>query len=170
MENLKANKLILKKLYSNNNKDILFTIKGLRNAGNIEIIPYLIKLLNEKNDAEIKNAIASYFNDLTVQEATTQIIDAIKNDNLKNIHHILLSSCWQSNLDYSNYIDVFINIFISGTYIDAIEAFTIIENFDNKFTKEEIQNYTLKLKSEISNIDEDRKELLVELVNVLEKL
>ena len=48
MANLKANKLIIKKLFSNNVEDILFAIKGLRNTGNVEILPYLITLLNDQ--------------------------------------------------------------------------------------------------------------------------
>jgi len=170
MVNSKANKLIIKKLFSNNVKDILFTIKGLRNTGNIEIIPELIKLLNQNNDTQVKNNLTSFFNDLKFKEATNEIIKALKNDNFKKIHHILLSSCWQSGLDYSIYINVFIDIFISGTYLDAIESFTIIENFEGKISIEQIKDAILKLKSEINNIENDKKELLVELVHVLEKM
>jgi len=170
MANLKANKLIIKKLFSNNVEDILFAIKGLRNTGNVEILPYLITLLNENDDKKVKNALASFFNDIKSKKIATQIIDAIKNDKFKKIHHVLLSSCWQSNLDYSNYFNVFIDKFISGTYIDAIETLTIIENFDRKINDEEIQNSISKLKSEINNITADKKELLVELVHVLESM
>ena len=170
MANLKANKLIIKKLFSNNVKDVLFTIKGLRNTGNVEIIPHLIKLLNEHDDKKVKDALSIFFNDLKSQKASEQIIDAVKNDDLKNIHHILLSSCWQSNLDYSSYFNEFIDKFFSGTYLDSIETLTVIENFDSKISDVNLQNAMSKLKFEINNVTADKKELLVELVHVLERM
>ena len=170
MTNSKADKLIIQKLFSNNVKDVLFTIKGLRNTGNVEIIPQLIKLLNQNNDTNVKNDLIHFFNDLKFQEAAGEIIKALKDDNLKNTHQTLLSSCWQSGLDYSSYTNVFIDKFISGTYLEAIESFTVIENFEGKIGGELVEDSIKKLKSEINSVEADKKELLVELVHVLERM
>ena len=166
----KTDKLIIKKLFSNNVKDILFTIKGLRNTGNVEIIPHLIKLLNQNNDTKVENDLTSFFNDLKFQEAANEIIKALKDNSLKNTHQALLSSCWQSGLDYSAYINVFVDKFITGTYLEAIESFTVIENFEGKIGEEQVEDSIKKLKFEINNVEADKKELLVELVHVLERL
>jgi hypothetical protein len=40
---------------------------------------------------------------------------------------MLVSSCWQSGLDYSEFVIDFTNLFITGDYVTALECFTVIE-------------------------------------------
>ena len=40
---------------------------------------------------------------------------------------MLVSSCWQSGLDYSEFAGDFANVFIRGDYMTALECFTVIE-------------------------------------------
>ncbi|MBN1252722.1 MAG: hypothetical protein JXR51_03475 [Bacteroidales bacterium] len=170
MADSKANQLQIKKLFGNNIEDILFTINGLRNTGNTQILPHLIKLLNQNKNTKVRKALTDFFNDIKSQEAVNEIVTALKNNEYLEIHNILLSACWQSGLDFSNYIDVFIDIFIKGSYLEAIEAFTVIENIDKNVNGEIIESSISKLKSEITSFEADKKELMVELVHVLKRM
>jgi hypothetical protein len=63
-----------------------------------------------------------------------------------------LAVCWESGLDYSSYLDVFVDALITGNEIVAIEAYTLILEFAKKdspvkqaiedITKTDQQNYS----------------------------
>jgi len=168
MNEEKQNKLIIKKLQSNDVEEVLFTIKELRNTGNKNLIPPVIDLLAKHKSEKVKKAIINFLYDLKYQSATPYIVDAIQSNDYKNIRKQLLSVGWQSRLDFSDYINVFIDHFINGSFEEAFEAFTVIDSMDAKIEEETANEAIKSLKNEINNISESKKELLVELVHILE--
>ncbi len=168
MNEIKQNKLIINKLQSTDIEEVLFAIKELRNTGNKNLIPAVIELLANHKSEKVKKQITELLYDLKYQAAAPFIIKAIQSNNFKNIRELLLSVCWQSRLDFSEYIPVFIKLFIEGNFNEAFEAFTVIDSMDAKIEKKIVTGSIDKLKNEISNIAENKKELLVELVHILE--
>ena len=164
----KKNKLVIDKLLSNNTKEVLFTINKLRNIGNKDLIPHLIDLLATHKSDEIKQSVVNLLYDLKYQTAADKIISAIESDKYLNIRTELLTVCWQSSLDFSKYIDVFTQIFISADFKEAFEAFTVIESVEEKLDAKLAEESIIALKNIVSNIDESKKELLSELIHVLE--
>lgn len=168
MNEEKYNKIIINKLYSKDINEVLFAIKELRNTGNKNQIPALIELLANHKSEKVKKQITELLYDLKYQAAASFIIEAIQSVNFKNIRELLLSVCWQSRLDFSEYIPVFIEQFITGNFNQAFEAFTVIDSMDAKIEKKLIKDSINKLKNKISSIDENKKELLIELVHLLQ--
>ncbi len=169
MSESKQNKLIINRLLSDNTEEVLFTINKLRNTGNKELIPYLIDMLATHKSTKVKDSIINLFYDLKYQSAVDAIIKAIKSDKYSIILEQLLSICWQSSLDFSNYIDVLTEKFIKSSFKEAFEAFTAIESIESKVDSKLAENCVAALKKEINNIEENKKELLVELVHILER-
>ena len=168
MDILKQNKLIIKKLHSKDVSEVLFSLKEMRNTGNKDLIlPVIDLLLNHQNES-VKKEIISLLYDLKYQSAAKHIISAIKSDKYAEIRAQLLSVCWQSRLDFSSYVPEFVKIFISGNFNEAFEAFTAIDSMDGKIEADVITESIKSLKNEINNIAESKKELLVELVHILE--
>ena len=164
-------KLIAEKLQSTRTDEVLFTIKQMRNTGESKILPFLFERLANTKSEEIKLAIISLLNDLKDKNCRIEIIKALKNDNFKNIHQEILATCWQSGLDYSDDIDLFVSLFITRDFGVAFEAFTIIDNFEEAIEAEKINPLLKDLKSSISKFKETQKEgLFVELVHILEGL
>ncbi|MCF6241715.1 MAG: HEAT repeat domain-containing protein [Bacteroidales bacterium] len=168
MDKLKQNKLIINKLQSNDIEEVLFALKELRNTGNKNLIPVVIELLSKHKNERVKKSITELLYDLKYQAAAPYIVEAIKSDNYKEIRAQLLSVCWQSRLDFSEYIPVFIEQFIKGSFSVAFEAFTAIDSMDAKIEENLALESIKKLKNELSSIAENKKELLVELVHILE--
>jgi hypothetical protein len=82
---------------------------------------------------------------------------------------MLISSCWQSGLNYSEYSADLAKVFLNGDYITAIECLTVIEESIqnlNKATRAKI----LKILNEnpVTQINE-KKELTLELIAILER-
>ena len=168
MSESKQNKLIINRLLSDNTDEVIFTINKLRNTGNKNLIPYLIDLLATHKSNKVKESIINLLYDLKYQSATEAVINAIKSDEYAHIREQLLSVCWQSSLDFSNYIDVLTEKFIKGNFKESFEAFTAIENIEKKLDAELANRSITALKDVISNIEESKKELLIELVHILE--
>ena len=168
MSKSEQNNLIKKKLLSNNIKEVLFTINKLRNTGSKEIVPSLIDLMSSSKSEEVKKSVLGLLYDIKYQTAVVEIINAISSDKYLNIRTELLTICWQSSLDFSNYIDVLTDIFITGNFTESFEAFTAIESIEEKLDSELVKQSIANLKSVISTIDDSKKELLAELVHVIE--
>ena len=168
MSESKQNKLIINRLLSDNTDEVIFTINKLRNTGNKNLIPYLIDMLATHKSNKVKKSIINLLYDLKYQSAVEAIIEAIKSDKYAHILGNLLSICWQSSLDFSNYIDVLTEKFINGSFKESFEAFTAIESIEGKLDRKLAENSTSALKNEIKNIEETKKELLIELVHIIE--
>jgi len=167
----KTTKLIVKKLQSTKTQEVLFAIKQIRNTGNPKILPFLIELLANSKLEEVKSAIIDLLNDLKNKDCRIEIINTLRNDKFKNIHKEILTTCWQSGLDYSDNIDLFVELFTTRDFGVAFEAFTIVDNYEEKFEPEKIKPLIKYLKSNISSFTGTEKEgLFVEMVHILERL
>jgi hypothetical protein len=82
---------------------------------------------------------------------------------------MLVSSCWQSGLNYSDYATDLVKVFLSGDYITAIECLTVIEETVNELS-ESVKNEIIKMleESPISQISE-KQSLILELISILER-
>mgnify|MGYP001046011424 FL=1 len=64
----------------------------------------------------------------------------------------LLRICWESAIDFSEYLDVFVDMLLHEDFIAALEASTVIENLHGNIPEEKIHIAIQRLKSE-SNED-----------------
>ena len=132
-------------------------------------IGLLTSFFNETNDSPVRKTIRQFMNDLKDQSATTEIMAEIKKQWKPETIAMLISSCWQSGLDYSAYSLDLVDVFLKGDYITALECFTIIEESAN--------NLTIKRKNEIIKYIENnsfsllngKKTLAQELVSILSR-
>jgi hypothetical protein len=170
MNAIKSINLVIEKLFSKKSNEVLFAINQIRHSGNPAILPHIIELLNSEKNIEIKSAIIELLNDLKIQTGTLEIIKALKNSKYKSIQKILLISCWHSGLNYTEHLNFFVDLFISGNFEIAFEAFTIIENMESGVGQKIIEPLLEKLKSGVTDPTKEKTDLLIELVNVLENL
>ncbi len=171
MEDKKKITGLIKGIKSDNNETVLSTIKEIRKEGNTTILPELIYLLHTTNNEEIKISVTNLLNDLKDNKAAPLIIDAINNNEYKNIKHTLISSCWKSGLDYRNYLNVFVDLAIKSDYDIALEAFTVIENLPRDIDEDEILKAINNIKKNIiTGKNQEKQMLLNELIKVIQNL
>ncbi len=165
---MQENKKILELLKSDKKKDILSAFEKIQIKGNYTYLPYIFDIYKNFKEEEIKNYIFNMLCNINNNENTKYIIDYIKKENYKSIKKDLLTICWNSRLDFSPYLSVFVDLFINEDFEIAFDAFTVIENIEHKYDKEIIDKEIIKLKDCLEIISQDKKELLVELVKILE--
>jgi len=101
----------------------------------ISLLNYLVEL-DEKEDKTTIIAITKVLSFCTKDFVRAPIVETLKNiDSSNAIKSSLLAVCWESGLDYSDYLDVFVDALIKGNEAVAIEAYTMILEFTNKNSK-----------------------------------
>ena len=171
MEDKKKIAELIKGIKSKDENTVLNTVKQIRKEGSTAILPELIYLLNNTNSNDIKKTTTNILNDLKDNKAVPHIIEAIKNEQFSNIKHTLISSCWQSGLDYSKDINIFVDQIIKSDFSLAFEAFTVIENMQDNISKDiiipELEKIDISLKNEKNK---EKQMLLNELIKLFQEI
>jgi hypothetical protein len=116
------------KLNAESKKIVTNAIISLRNEDPFKgAIGLLASLFDRTNDLIIKDLICSFLNDIKEPGVRMEIVAEIKKLYKPETISMLVSSCWQSGLDYSEFVIDFTNLFITGDYVTALECFTVIE-------------------------------------------
>ncbi|MBI9068190.1 MAG: hypothetical protein JEZ09_12930 [Salinivirgaceae bacterium] len=163
----KKNSELIKDLFAVDKKIVTKAITDIRNHGNNELLKALIKLYDKNDDKELRNTIAGVFNDLKDQKAGELIIQSIRENSNKDVKKMLISSCWQSRLNYMDYLELFIDIVLCEDFILSFEAFTVIENIEEKTTAERKNKLINYITTNIGKCINDNKALADDLVQIV---
>lgn len=133
------------KIRSRDSRSVLKAISHLRDEEPWEgAIGILVDLYDETNDIAVQNAVRDFLNDLKDKSAGREVIAELKKKRKPQTMVMLVSSCWQSRLDFSEYLHDFAEVFVSSDLAMAIECYTVI--------KESADRVAIKVKNEVSDI------------------
>jgi hypothetical protein len=110
-------------------------------------IGLLTAFYDRTDNHPVKRIIENFMNDLKDPSTRAEVITELRKAWNPDTISMLVSSCWQSGLDYSEYSLDLTNIFLSCDYVTAIECLTVME--------ETVKNLTRKKKDEIIKIIEE---------------
>jgi len=161
--------LLIKQLQSSDANLVKETIQQLRFEGNNEMLLPLANLYANSQNNEIKQELYSLFSDLKNQASAEYIISFLKLKELESIKEPLLSTCWQSRIDYSAFLEYFIDLVCHEPFSIAFEAFTVIENLESKVTVERKNELLAYIKSVIKSSDAKNKVLVDDLISIIEQ-
>jgi len=134
-----------------------------------EAIGLLTAYYDKTNDMQVRKSIAGFMNDLKDQSACIEVIKEIRKEWKPNTISMLISSCWQSGLNYSDFSIDLAKVFLQGDYVTAIECLTVIEESVQELSKEK-RNEVIKLIEENPFPRTDEKSTLtLELITILER-
>jgi hypothetical protein len=98
----------------------------------VSLLTYL-RALEEKEDKETIAAIIKVLSFCTKDFVKAPIIDTIKHVEASSaVKAALIAICWESGLDYTNYLNVFVDALLEDNEIVAIESYTLIMELDEK--------------------------------------
>jgi len=145
----------------------LETMAEVRVLGDSSFIQILIDLLVTTSNKEIEDEIISVLNDLKDQKSVLPLVEAVTNERYKSKLTPIVAACWHCELDFSDYLDVFVDIVIQNEYNAAFEAFTVIENNMDVYPNDQLYRNIEKLKSISLANDDPKQALYVELIHLL---
>jgi hypothetical protein len=144
-------------------------IKSLREESPFKgAVELLTSYYDSRSEISIKRLIAEFFNDLKDPSLCEEVITEIKRDIRPETMRMLVTSCWQSGLDYTGYFQDFTKLFLSGDYMTALECFTVLECSAANLTKSEKETIIKTIKENTRSISGDKKKLAIELISILE--
>jgi hypothetical protein len=145
------------------------SIKSLRDESPFRgAIGLFVAFYNESDNSSVKRIIKEFLNDLKDQSSCEEVIAEIKKELKPETLRMLVSSCWQSGLNYSGYSSDFADLFLSGDYMTAIECFTVIESSVQNLTGPEKDSIIKKIREGSSDGIGEKTALALELISVLE--
>ena len=135
-------------LNKDNNNLVNEAIGKLRDEQPFEgAIGLLTSFYDRTDDFGIRKTIEGFMNDIKDQSACNEVIGEIRKPWKDETISMLVSSCWQSGLNYSEFSADFAHVFVKGDYITAIECLTVIE--------ESASDMAMEVKDEIKRIVSD---------------
>ena len=99
-------------------------------------------------------------------EPSRIIINAIENKDFADQLPVLVAACWKNGLNYEEYTETFVQVFIEGDFQLAFDAFTVIDNIE-KIKKQDAERCLIKLRNAFDDINDDKKRLITELINII---
>lgn len=166
----KKDELLLKNLFSANRQTVTEAITEIKESGNSNLIPGLIEIYYSSADNEINKMIYSILAELKYTSAVPLIIEAIQNEKYADIRESLIKICWENGLDYTPYISLFTDLVISGDFMTAFEAFTVIENMEGSIPEEKVEENVVKLKKAVKVADKEKSKFLTDLISIIQQL
>jgi hypothetical protein len=157
-------------LIRDNNIVIAEAIELLRQEKPFEgAIGLLADFYDKTGDFSIRKSIAGFMNDLKDQSACEEVIAQIRKKWKSDTVSMLVSSCWQSGLNYSDFATDLAKVFLSCDYVTAIECLTVIEETVKELSVP-VKNEIIKMleESPISQFSE-KQSLTLELISILER-
>lgn len=144
-------KQLIADLNSGNTPKISNALKSLQVNGDITVIRPLIELLKTDLSHQLETEILEFLGDIKVTTASSEIIAVLKDEKFIKQRQQVLSTIWNSKIDYSKYIAEFVEIACEGNFMEALECLTIIENLDGPFEENHILECQLHLRDYIED-------------------
>ena len=161
-------KAVVDTLKSINDEQIISLIQEFRENGDLFIVEPLIELLYSNRSYSLKEAILDFIGDIRNQDAALIITNSIQKHLGDPNTTGLVSACWQSILDFSSEIPLFIDILCKGDYITSFEAFTVIENSIGNISYNNIDLYIATIESRLKDASIEKQSLLTETIVLFE--
>jgi hypothetical protein len=155
-------------LNENNDEASVRAILFLREEESFEgAVALLSGLYDRTSNQLISKTIESFFNDIKDSSVRPEVMDEIKKNRRNETTRMLLSSCWQSGLDYSGWVVDLTEIFIESDYLLGLECMTIIENSIENISKATRIKMIKMIESGLKSYSGEKSSLALELVNIL---
>ena len=166
-ENQRTIKELRSGLSSSDTSILIQTLQEVKSAGSSVLIPELVGLLRRTNSQEIRDHVTDILNHLKNQSSADELVKELRKEDEPDVVSYLIAACWKNGLDYSAYIDDFIQAFILFDYIIALDALTVIENATRNLERAATTTRINRLKQQMEQMEENKRVLVMELIHVL---
>jgi hypothetical protein len=158
-------------LFKKNNKSAISeAIILLRDGEPFEgVIGLLTSFYNGSDDKSIMKIIENFFNDIKDHSVRPEVIAEIRKPWKAHTISMLVSSCWQSGLDYSDYLADMARVFLKSDYPTAVECMTVIAESVNNGTRERKDEIIKIVRDSPFSFTNEKYALTEELISILER-
>lgn len=145
--------LIIADLRSDDPKKVKKAIKSLEVHGNASVIKPIFAILKEGLSDKLHAELVELLCSLKDSSVVAEVMDVLEDPEMREIRPLVLTTIWNMKVDFSDYIDDFVLIATTGSFIEALDCLTIIENLEGPFMEENILESQLHLKDYLEKGD-----------------
>lgn len=138
--------LILDDLKSSKPEKVTLALDSLQVYGDYTIIEPLFQFMLETDNNESKSLVLEFLCNLKDSKSMLMVMDALHQAKFKSIQIEILTTIWNSPLDYSEYLADFVKLAVENDYLIALECLTVLENLDGPFEESSLLESQLYLK------------------------
>lgn len=121
-------------------------LDALQVYGDDSIIEPLVHAIDLQKDEKSIAEIVEFLSSLKSSTAVSKVMELVNDPALAHQQVRILSTIWNSPLDYSRYLAEFIALAVRKDFMVALECLTILENLDGPFEESAILESQLLLK------------------------
>lgn len=156
-------------LKSDDEKRLTSALKRVRSKGSEEVVPWMFKLIEKDVSAKIKEEAREIILELKSTKAIPALLEQLKSNNPK-ARELALSAFWHTSFNAKEHIDKFVETAINGTFMEVLEAYTIIDNLEGPFDEVVIIESQLQLKKYFAANKEnnEKNELLMTIATIID--
>ena len=151
-------KAILIDINSGQEKKITDGLKALKVNGDDDVILPIIDVWNKGVTPATEKEIITFLGDIKSTSSAQSIMDILLNEEYNKIHLSLLTTIWNSKVDYSEYLVDFVSLAVKHDFMVALECLTIIENMEGPFEEHHILDAEIILREFAENHSENKSE------------
>jgi hypothetical protein len=165
-EKIKELELLHKAIFIENSEVLPELVARLKPFKSITSVDLLIeKLANEPGlDIDSQNSILTFIRELNSAEHLQNILVNVSKYLGTAISSKLLMVCWEGQFNCSPFLSLFTGFAVNGSYNDAIEVLSIVENLEEAPKDEEIVKSKMELIHSIKSQPESEKSKLLSLI------
>jgi len=143
--------------------------KLLRQSGMNELLQ-LIGVLSSSTDEKVSKEIETWLANIKSKKAPAVFARALAAPEFVGIRTPLVRACWETQLDFSPHILLFVHFLLAGDYGLALEAFSVVENtcLEYPIPADQVIDIIKQLNSSLPDQPEAKQRMLREMVQVLE--
>ena len=126
-------KQIIELLASSDEKQVKKALSGLKSDGDATVIvPLAELLLKDRETGNYQKEILEIFSSLKDTSTVDTMIEVIRDEHFLPVRQLLLSTIWNTSLDYTSYLADFVLIACEGDFLEALDCLTILENLNGE--------------------------------------
>jgi hypothetical protein len=157
---------IINDLYSNNEIEVIESIKKIRNKGGKYSILPLMDTFFKTDFVDVRKAIAGLFGDLKDNKVSPVITENLLNYSNHEQMGLFLSNIWQSTLAFED-LKIFTELFVISEPKASLECMTIIEQNLANISDANREECLGILKTNIAKFEGFKHELAQDLINIM---
>ena len=122
-------------------------LDALQVSGKDTVVEPLIRAIKLQTDEESIAEIIEFLSSLKSTSASKEVMACLRNPEFSDMKVQILSTIWNSPLDYSEYLAEFVSLAVTGDFLLILECLTILENLNGPFEEADILESQLLLKT-----------------------
>ena len=166
-------KELSKALLSNDPSELRITLKEIEKKDDVRLIKPLIELGKRNRHINVQLEIRQLLYNLKLSKGHSIILEELKVMDPNPFRTVLIATVWNANIDALDHLDLFVKLAVKGSFEEAIECLTVIEETEGVIVEEQVLESLIMLKEYLQNDDNnllDKTPVIKDILTKVEQL